>query len=390
MSFAHDAGWVMMFAALAGCAFGLASAMAARVTLRRSRRLSGSTAPAITLLKPLHGAERGLEAALAGFLTQDYAGPIQVVFGLRYTGDPAMDAVEKIRRRFPGRDIAVVVEPRLHGTNRKISNVVNMMKAAKHDFLVLTDADITVPSDYLTTIAAAAARPGVGLVSCLYSGRGSGNFWSRFAAMGISYHFLPNAALGLAIGLVRPCFGSTIALSRQTLDRIGGFEAFTGHFVDDYEIGRAAREAGFSIAYPAMAVEHGCDNASFAAWAGQELRWARAIRVVNPVGHLASVVTHPLPLALIGAAMLGFADAASVILCAVLAVRATLKLQIDALIKQRTGSMLWLPLRDLLSFAIFLGSLFGNAVEWRGERLRVDKSGRMSVEKSALMSQIQG
>jgi ceramide glucosyltransferase len=101
-------------------------------------------------------------------------------------------------------------------------------------------------------------------------------------------------------------------------------------------------------------------------------------------------VTHPLPLALIGAAMLGFADAASVILCAVLAVRATLKLQIDALIKQRTGSMLWLPLRDLLSFAIFLGSLFGNAVEWRGERLRVDKSGRMSVEKSALMSQIQG
>jgi hypothetical protein len=216
----------MMFAALAGCAFGLASAMAARVTLRRSRRLSGSTAPAITLLKPLHGAERGLEAALAGFLTQDYAGPIQVVFGLRYTGDPAMDAVEKIRRRFPGRDIAVVVEPRLHGTNRKISNVVNMMKAAKHDFLVLTDADITVPSDYLTTIAAAAARPGVGLVSCLYSGRGSGNFWSRFAAMGISYHFLPNAALGLAIGLVRPCFGSTIALSRQTLDRIGGFEAF--------------------------------------------------------------------------------------------------------------------------------------------------------------------
>jgi hypothetical protein len=84
----------------------------------------------------------------------------------------------------------------------------------------------------------------VGLVSCLYSGRGSGNFWSRFAAMGISYHFLPNAALGLAIGLVRPCFGSTIALSRQTLDRIGGFEAFTGHFVDDYEIGRAARGSG--------------------------------------------------------------------------------------------------------------------------------------------------
>jgi ceramide glucosyltransferase len=256
------------------------------------------------------------------------------------------------------------------------------MRVAKHDYLVLTDSDITVPRDYLTTIAAAAARPGVGIVSCLYAGKGSGNSWSRLSAMGLSYHFLPNAALGIALGVERPCFGSTIALSRQTLETIGGFEAFTGHFVDDYEIGRAARTAGFTIAYPAMTVRHGCDNASFVGLVSQELRWARAVRVVNPVGHLASFVTHPLPLALLGAAMLGFSHTASAIVLAILAVRILLKLQIDFLTGTRTGSLLWLPLRDLLSFAIFLGSLFGNAVEWRGERLRVEKSG--------LMSQIQG
>jgi ceramide glucosyltransferase len=114
----------------------------------------------------------------------------------------------------------------------------------------------------------------------------------------------------------------------------------------------------------------------------QELRWARAVRVVNPVGHLASFVTHPFSLALLGAALLGFSSMASGIVLAVLAVRILLKLQIDSLTGTRTGSLLWLPLRDLLSFGIFLGSLFGNAVEWRGERLRVEKSG--------LMSQIQG
>lgn len=382
MSLSHYAGWIFLAMSLAGCTFALSAAVAARFLLKHQAPPARSAFPAITLLKPLHGAENGLEAALASFLKQDYPGPIQIVFGLRYTGDPAIGVVESLKRRFPNRDIAVVVDPGMHGTNRKISNVVNMMKVAKHDYLVLTDSDITVPRDYLATIAGAAARPGVGVVSCLYTGRGSGNFWSRLSAMGISYHFLPNATLGIALGVERPCFGSTIALSRQTLERIGGFEAFTGHFVDDYEIGRAAREAGFTIAYPAMAVQHGCDNASFIGLVSQELRWARAVRVVNLAGHLASFVTHPLALALLGAALLGFSQVASAIVLGVLAVRIFLKLQIDSLVGTRTGSLLWLPLRDLLSFVIFLGSMGGNAVEWRGERLRVEKSG--------LMSQIQG
>jgi len=382
LSLSHYAGWILLAMSLAGCTFALSAAAAARMLLKRQAPPLRRVFPAITLLKPLHGAEPGLETALASFLKQDYPAPIQIVFGLRYTGDPAIGVVESLKRRFPNRDIAVVVDPAMHGTNRKVSNVVNMMRVAKHDYLVLTDSDITVPRDYLTTIAAAAARPGVGIVSCLYAGKGSGNSWSRLSAMGLSYHFLPNAALGIALGVERPCFGSTIALSRQTLETIGGFEAFTGHFVDDYEIGRAARTAGFTIAYPAMTVRHGCDNASFVGLVSQELRWARAVRVVNPVGHLASFVTHPLPLALLGAAMLGFSHTASAIVLAILAVRILLKLQIDFLTGTRTGSLLWLPLRDLLSFAIFLGSLFGNAVEWRGERLRVEKSG--------LMSQIQG
>jgi ceramide glucosyltransferase len=131
-----------------------------------------------------------------------------------------------------------------------------------------------------------------------------------------------------------------------------------------------------------MVVQHGCGNETFVGLVSQELRWARAVRVVNPLGHFASFVTHPFALALLGAALLGFSQTASLIVVSVLAVRSLLKLQIDSLVGTRTGSLLWLPLRDLLSFAIFLGSMGGNAVEWRGERLRVEKSG--------LMSQIQG
>jgi hypothetical protein len=223
-----------MALAVAGGIFALAATFAARFTLRSMLAPARHVLPAVTLLKPLHGAESGLEAALASFLKQDYPGPIQIVFGLRHTGDPAIAVVENLKRRFPARDISVVVDPGIHGSNRKMSNVVNMVKAAKYDYLVLTDSDITVPRDYLSTVVAAAACPGVGIVSCLYSGKGSGNSWSRLSAMGLSYHFLPNATLGIALGVERPCFGSTIALSRQTLTTIGGFESFTGHFVDDY------------------------------------------------------------------------------------------------------------------------------------------------------------
>ena len=365
---------------LAGCAFALSAAVAARLLLKRRSLPPQNAFPAITLLKPLHGAECGLETALASFLKQDYPGPIQIVFGLRYTGDPAIGVVESLKRRFPNRDIAVVVNPAMHGTNRKISNVVNMMKAAKHDYLVLTDSDITVPRDYLSTIAAEAARPGVGIVSCLYTGKGAGNSWSRLSAMGLSYHFLPNATLGIALG--ERCVSGPPSRCRGRPKMIGGFEAFTGHFVDDYEIGRAAREAGFTIAYPAMTGAHtvlqrefrwpdqtgtalgaGCPRGQSGGTSG-EFRDASA-RIGAARRRLAGLFAHGEPHRAGGSCGSPPREIAHRFAG-----------------WNANGIAVVAAMRDLLSFAIFLGSMVGNAVEWRGERLRVEKSG--------LMSQIQG
>lgn len=371
----HFLGWGLLAVAAGGLCYAAVAVVMAGVMLRKGAHAPIQPFPAITVLKPLHGAEPGLEAALGSFLNQDYPMPVQVVFGVRDPLDAALPVVEKLRARFPQSDIEVVIDSRLYGTNMKISNVINATRKAKHDLLLLADSDITVPQNYLTAIASACAQPGVGAVSCLYSGRATDNLWSQIVAMGTNYQFLPNAAFGISAGLVKPCFGSTIALRRETLDKIGGFEAFASQFADDFEIGRAVCNAGYDIAYPALAVQHGNAESTLSELMRHELRWARTVRMLNPTGHLGSLVTHPLPLALLGAALLGFSHTAVMVFCLLLAVRIGLKLAMDAIVGSEAGSSWLIPLRDALSMGVFLGSLFGNAVEWRGQRLRIDRTG---------------
>jgi ceramide glucosyltransferase len=378
VAFLLYAGWTLMGLGLAGGICAVAAAWFVARVLSRAPGPAPDPLPAVTVLKPLHGDEPSLEDALASFLAQNYAAPVQIVFGLQDEADPARAVVARLKANFPNRDIAIVINPQRHGTNRKVSNLINMMGAAKHDVLVLADSDIHVPSDYLATVVAALARPGAGAVSCLYTGKGVAGAWSRFAAMAINYHFLPNAALGIASGLAHPCFGSTIALSRETLGAMGGFAAFADYLADDYEIGRAVRAAGKSIAYPPLTVTHGSTETGPGALMAHELRWARTIRVIDPVGHWGSIVTHAFALGLIGAALLGFTPLSCVVLAAILAARLFLKARIDHIVGESAGPFWLLPARDVLSFGLFAASLFGTAVEWRGARLRVDERGAMS------------
>ena len=183
--------------------------------------------PSVSILKPLRGDEPGLFRNLASFCTQAYPAPVQLIFGVHDVNDEATAVVQRLKASFPGKDMHLVIEPAVHGTNPKISNLVNMIPAARHQFIVLADCDIGAPVDYLLRVAAASQEPGVGGVTCLYHGVAVSGFWSKLAALAIDSHFLPNALIGLRSGLAKPCCGSTIALHRSRLDEIGGFEAFS-------------------------------------------------------------------------------------------------------------------------------------------------------------------
>jgi ceramide glucosyltransferase len=363
--------------AIIGSAYALLAAVfVARFARQAKARLQ--TPEAVTLLKPLHGAEAALAPNLASFCTQNYSAPIEIVCGVQDPHDPAILFVQNLRARFPDRNVKLVVGSKPTTGNPKIANILNMMPEASHDILILSDSDMHVAPDYVGNVVAALQQPEVGLVTCLYRGRAAGGFWSRLAAAAVDQHFLPSVLVGLQFGLAHPCFGSTIALRRETLQRVGGFDAFADTLADDYEMGDAVRRLGLEIAIPPFTLGHTFSDASFSELLAHELRWARTIRLVDPIGYAGSIVTHPLPFALAALPLSGFSAIAVIILAATLASRLFVPIQVERLPGGDKG-LLWLgPLRDLVSFAVFVASFVPGAVNWRGRRYSVESDGSVT------------
>ncbi|HEY3779077.1 MAG TPA: bacteriohopanetetrol glucosamine biosynthesis glycosyltransferase HpnI [Rhizomicrobium sp.] len=379
----HLVGLAFCILSLMATGFTLAAAATLFFRPARARPGKSSRAP-VTLLKPLHLAEPGLEENLRSFFRLDYDGPIQIVFGAQSRKDPALCVIEKLVREFPAANVKIVTDPAFGGSNPKVANLINMLAHARHEILVLSDSDIRVQPGYLHEILAALDEPEVGVVSCLYSGKPIGNVWATLAAMGIGYHFLPNVCLGMALRLTEPCFGSTIALKRRVLDEIGGFESLANVLADDYELGRAVREKGYRLSIPrAFAVEHVCSEQTFSQLFRQELRWARTNLLVAKSGYAGTLLTYPLPLAIIAVLLQGFSVLPLAVLGAAIASRACLAFQSDRFLGVRCGSLWLLPLRDVLSFAIFVASFFGHTVEWRGTRYVTADDGALAQLEGA-------
>ncbi len=366
-------GWSFGFLAVCGDIYmALAAALVPRFMARPAPE--SPHLPAVTVIKPLHQNRRGLEACLESFCSQDYPAPVQFVFGVERADDPAIEVVRRLQSRHPALDLTLVINSLQHGSNRKVSNLINTCTEARHPVLVLSDSDIEVGSSYLRDVVSPLGQPHVGAVTCLYIGQGGG-LWSNLSAMAINYQFLPSVVLGRFLGLAQPCFGSTIAINAQVLAEIGGFEAFADHLADDYEIGKAARAKGYTIAIPAMTVRHHCALSGPGDLLGHELRWGRVVRLIDGAGFAGSLVTHSLSLSLIAAALLSFSPLSVGLIFATFGLRIALKFQVDAATGSRAGAWWLIPLRDVLSFAVFLASFTVNTVHWQGRRFHVGHGG---------------
>jgi ceramide glucosyltransferase len=369
-------GWVCAAITGLGLIYTLLAGIAVKWFFSRPASPAATCLP-VTILKPLHGDEPGLLACLEGFCTQDYPAPVQIVFGVREACDPAAGIVRQLIERHPESDIQLVVSDRTYGSNLKISNLINMERLARHPIIVIADSDISVAPDYLRVLNAALAEPGIGFVTCAYVGVPTGSTWSRLAAMAMDYHLLPSVAFGLWIGWAKPCFGPTIALRRTVFDEMGGFMRFADQLADDFELGRAIRELGYGFSVPPIAIGHGCPERRGLEVARHELRWARTLRLIDPLSYTGSVILHPLPFALASVALLGGSLWSWTMLALVCGARMFVMWRIDRFAGGAGGVWgLW-PARDLLSAAIHLFAFLGKTVTWRGRTFRIDKAGRL-------------
>lgn len=360
---------------------GAAQALLAARALARLAATPAPGAPALpaSVLKPLHGAEPRLRDGLDATLRQHHAAPFEVLCAVADPADPARPVAEAALAASPtpGR---VLAGGAVLGANRKASQLAHLEDAAAHPVLVAADADMLVPPHWLTAVTAPLADPQVGLVTCLYRGVPAvPGPWARLAALGLDWHFLPNAALGEALGKAGGCYGATVALRRDTLAAAGGFRALLDLLADDHAIGARVRGLGLRVVVSPVIPGHAMTETSFAQLWRHEIRWARTVRLLSPAGHAGLAITHPLPWALLAVlAAPGLATAA--VLALALGARWAATARVDRALGGggRAGRRALLPIRDLLSFAVWATASLPGGVDWRGRRYALSPTGRMT------------
>lgn len=371
-------------------AAGIAQSGAGLLCVRRFMRQAAprqldAALPAITVLKPLHGAEPMLEQALETFFLQDYPA-LQLVFGVQRTDDPAIAIVAALCQRHPRVAAHLVVNPTPHGKNRKIANLINMLPYAAHDLLVISDSDMHVAPDYLRQVAAPFAAPDTGLVTSLYVGLPSGRATTaQLGAAYINQIFAAGAVMARALGR-RDCLGATMAVRRDTLLRVGGLEALSPYVADDAVLGRLVRAQGLRVRLAATVPATTVAEAGLAGLLSHELRWGRTIRAMAPLGYAASAVQFPIFWALLSLAA-GLAAAANplwpvLLLAAALLARAWCGRQVERALGAALTPLWLVPVRDLLSVGVMAGAFTGNRVAWRGQVMSIAPDRAMALVRT--------
>jgi ceramide glucosyltransferase len=351
---------------------------AVRRLLRRAAPPGPAAAlPAASILKPVRGLDEGAAESLATFLRQDHP-RTEVLFGVDDPADPAVAVIERLRREHPAvRTRLVVAAP--GGPNRKASLLDALAREARHDVLVAADADMRVAPDYLRRVLTVLAAPGVGLVTCPYRGEAPASVAARLEALHIGVTFLPSMAVAAELVRLPFAMGATIALGRAELDAIGGFAAVAGHLADDYEVGARVAALGRRVVVCPLVLATVLGAPRLRDVWQREVRWSRCARVSRPAGQLGYGITFTTPLALALLALTGGAPAGWIAIGGALALRWA----VAAAVARETGdrasraALPLLPVRDVLSAAVWAVGLVGRRVVWRGEAFDVVEGGRL-------------
>lgn len=372
-------GWAVVL----GSAAYLALTWASVVAHGRPSR-SAPPAPHVTpatILKPLCGWEPGLEVALESFLSQQTEAPIRFVFGVASAQDEALSVARAVAERWPQHRVEFRVDARRHGANPKVDNLINMARSGLDEIVVVSDSDVVIPPGALQRLLDHIADPAVGAVTTLYRGRPfGGGTAQKLGALYLDGWFLPTAVLHARLATPQVCYGPMTAIRRKVLDGVGGLKALANSLADDTELGMLTRRQGYEIAFSPDIAETWVSDGSIRELFRHELRWAKTIRALKPVGYVALIFTHPGPIPLLLALLTNSPVAWGAVLCLML----LRWLMVQAVWRRfgrasdlRSASPLELWLREQLYFAVWISGFFGRNVVWRGREFLIREGARM-------------
>ena len=359
---------------------------AARFPLHR-RVTDHSFTPAITLLKPLKGCNATTAESLQSWFSQNYAGQIQILFGVSDAGDPVCKIVRELMEKYPGCDAQLMICTGSLGANGKVSTLAQLEPLARHPLILVGDADVRIPPDFLANVVAPLRDSSVGLVNCFYRLADSTTTAMRCEAIAINADFWSQVLQSTALRPLDFALGAVMLTRRELLAEIGGFIALVNCLADDYQLGHRIERQGHRIELCPVVVE---------CWEGpmywrdvwkRQLRWARTIRVCQPVPYFLSILSHTTLWSLvwlIASLITSQPVWIPVTAAACLAIRIVLAQNLQRRLTRSGGNLAppWLvPVKDLQQVAIWAGAFLGNTVEWRGQKKRLRRDGTLIEDK---------
>ena len=377
--------------------------VAMRFPLHR-RVADKSFAPPVTLLKPLKGADAETFHCLESWLTQDYAGSVQILFGVESATDPVCELVRRLLAAHPGREARLVVCSESLGSNAKVSTLIQLQRLTRHDLITISDADVRVPPDFLTNIVSPLRDPAVGLVNCFYQLANPATLAMQWEAIAINADFWSQVLQSRSIKPLDFALGAVMATTRQQLEAIGGFNALVDFLADDYQLGNRIAKRGGRVVLSPVVVECWDSPKNWSEVWRHQLRWARTIRACQPLPYFFSLLGNatlwPLLWVIAGLPPTGETSGTTTVSGATVSVVVSLHPLSQALMvalviwlarlltAMRQESRLtrshshwaffWLvPIKDVLNVALWALAVLGKTVEWRGQRYRVQRGGKL-------------
>jgi ceramide glucosyltransferase len=363
--------------ALGSWVFCVLAVVAARSYRRQAvPRLEGQPPP-LSVLKPLHGLDEGLEENLRTFFEQNYP-DFEILFAARSDSDPGLNLARRLAAGYPQRPSRFFVTGEPAHPNAKVFSLEIMTAAAANEILVMADSDIRAPRDLLATLAAEFQDPRLGVATCPYLAVPGRSFWSRLEAIGMNTEFWGGVFTARLVERgVRFAVGPTAAARKQAIADAGGWNRLSQYLAEDFVLGQFAAAAGWNVILSRAIVEHRIGSQAFVANMVHRLRWNRSTRRSRPAGYAGQLFTYPLPVA---AALVCVEPSLwwTILPAAGLRAWAAHEVAIRTLDDPVTSRKWWLaPVQDLLSFLAWASAFWGSTIEWRGSRYLIDRQGRL-------------
>jgi ceramide glucosyltransferase len=373
---AHYFVWVMLLCSVGF--YSVASLAAARLAFLRQRTSKSEFTPRISVLKPVHGVDFASDENFRSFCTQNFPN-YEILFGVNDDSDTAVPIIHQLIKEFPERNIRIISGAPFLGENRKVNNLVAMLRESNHEIVVITDGDVRVGPDFLRNVVAPFAHSETGVVTSLYRGVTENSFFGELEGLGAATDFAAGVLVAERTEGLSFALGASIVTTKSWIHRIGGLEPIAHLLADDYELGHRIAEAGGEVVLSSEVVATMYPAQTWRGFWDHQLRWARTVRLCRPMSYLGLIFTHGLVWAVLAAVLAHTTAVAAASLFAYIVFRLASAFLVgglvldDDIVRRRW----WLiPLRDALHFAVWLASFASNRVTW-GDAVFTMKNGQM-------------